>query len=94
MKCVRLDIIFLMYCAECGSEVKEGLRFCNRCGASQVNEKTAPPRFLPPRKTKTPVGTAPGSDLPDSLHKTDADELEQPTQRLPMKEPATRKLDN
>ena len=35
-----------MYCAECGSELNEGLRFCKRCGASQVKEKTAPPRLF------------------------------------------------
>jgi predicted nucleic acid-binding Zn ribbon protein len=34
-----------MYCSSCGSEVQEGLRYCNRCGASLAAE-TAPPRLL------------------------------------------------
>lgn len=35
-----------MYCPKCGSEVSEGLRFCNRCGASLATERQAPPRLL------------------------------------------------
>ena len=35
-----------MFCSACGSEVAEGLRFCNRCGASLGVETGAPPRLL------------------------------------------------
>jgi hypothetical protein len=37
-----------MYCQACGSEVQEGLRFCNRCGAnlSGETENVAPPRLF------------------------------------------------
>jgi hypothetical protein len=36
-----------MFCSACGSEVSEGLRFCNRCGASLVSETPeSPPRLL------------------------------------------------
>src|ERR1044071_5389009 len=35
-----------MFCHECGSEVSEGLRFCNRCGASLAADRQAPPRLL------------------------------------------------
>ena len=35
-----------MYCSACGSEVAEGLRFCNRCGANLGTERKAPPRIL------------------------------------------------
>ena len=35
-----------MFCSACGSEVAEGLRFCNRCGASLAAETQAPPRLL------------------------------------------------
>ena len=35
-----------MFCSACGSEVSEGLRFCNRCGANLSTERQAPPRLL------------------------------------------------
>jgi hypothetical protein len=35
-----------MYCSACGSEVQEGLRYCNRCGANLAAETAAAP---PPR---------------------------------------------
>jgi len=36
-----------MYCASCGSEVQEGLRYCNRCGANLAAESSsAPPRMF------------------------------------------------
>ena len=35
-----------MFCSACGSEIADGLRFCNRCGASLTTEKQAPPRLL------------------------------------------------
>ena len=35
-----------MFCWACGSEVSEGLRFCNRCGASLAAERQATPRHL------------------------------------------------
>ncbi|MDQ3798643.1 MAG: hypothetical protein M3384_04275 [Acidobacteriota bacterium] len=39
-----------MYCSACGSEVQEGLRYCNRCGANlaaAADEATgAPPRLF------------------------------------------------
>ena len=35
-----------MFCSACGSEVAEGLRFCNRCGASLGGKPQAPPRLL------------------------------------------------
>jgi hypothetical protein len=38
-----------MYCSACGSEVQEGLRYCNRCGASLAADETAdapPPRLF------------------------------------------------
>ena len=35
-----------MFCPSCGSEVAEGLRFCNRCGASLGGAAEAPPRLL------------------------------------------------
>jgi hypothetical protein len=35
-----------MFCSACGSEVAEGLRFCNRCGASLVAKRQSPPWLL------------------------------------------------
>lgn len=35
-----------MYCSTCGSEVQEGLRYCNRCGANLAAESVAPPRLF------------------------------------------------
>jgi hypothetical protein len=35
-----------MYCSACGSEVQEGLRYCNRCGANLAAESNAPPRLF------------------------------------------------
>jgi len=35
-----------MFCPACGAETKEGLRYCNRCGANLVAERTAPPRLF------------------------------------------------
>lgn len=35
-----------MFCPKCGSQVSEGLRFCNRCGASLATERSAPPKLL------------------------------------------------
>jgi predicted nucleic acid-binding Zn ribbon protein len=35
-----------MYCSTCGSEVQEGLRYCNRCGANLAAETGAPPRLF------------------------------------------------
>lgn len=36
-----------MYCSACGSEVQEGLRYCNRCGANLAAESSdAPPRLF------------------------------------------------
>jgi|SRR5215213_7389300 len=36
-----------MYCPACGSEVQEGLRYCNRCGANLAAENAAaPPRLF------------------------------------------------
>lgn len=35
-----------MFCPACGAETKEGLRYCNRCGASLITERTAPPRLF------------------------------------------------
>jgi hypothetical protein len=37
-----------MYCSACGSEVQEGLRYCNRCGASlaAATAAAAPPRLF------------------------------------------------
>jgi predicted nucleic acid-binding Zn ribbon protein len=35
-----------MFCPACGAETKEGLRYCNRCGASLIAERTAPPRLF------------------------------------------------
>jgi hypothetical protein len=36
-----------MFCQACGSEVQEGLRFCNRCGANLAGEtQSAPPRLF------------------------------------------------
>jgi hypothetical protein len=35
-----------MYCSACGSEVQEGLRYCNRCGANLAAESVAPPRLF------------------------------------------------
>lgn len=35
-----------MYCSSCGSEVQEGLRYCNRCGANLVAETGATPRLF------------------------------------------------
>jgi hypothetical protein len=35
-----------MFCSACGSEVAEGLRFCNRCGASLGAGREAPPKLL------------------------------------------------
>ena len=35
-----------MFCSACGSEVAEGLRFCNRCGAGLGVATEAPPRLL------------------------------------------------
>lgn len=36
-----------MYCSTCGSEVQEGLRYCNRCGANLgATETVAPPRLF------------------------------------------------
>ena len=34
-----------MYCPVCGSEVGEGLRYCNRCGGNLTVETSAPPRL-------------------------------------------------
>lgn len=35
-----------MYCSACGSEVQEGLRYCNRCGAHLAAESGAPPKLF------------------------------------------------
>ena len=35
-----------MYCSACGSEVQEGLRYCNRCGANLAAETGAPPKLF------------------------------------------------
>jgi|SRR5688572_987040 len=35
-----------MFCSACGSEVAEGLRFCNRCGASLGAKRQAQPWLL------------------------------------------------
>ena len=36
-----------MYCSSCGAEIREGLRFCNHCGANIAPVgKAAPPRLL------------------------------------------------
>ena len=35
-----------MYCKSCGSEVQEGLRYCNRCGANLAAETEAPPKLF------------------------------------------------
>ena len=35
-----------MFCSACGSEVAEGLRFCNRCGSSLGGKRQGPPRLL------------------------------------------------
>ena len=35
-----------MFCWACGSEISEGLRFCNRCGASLTAERQARPWHL------------------------------------------------
>ncbi|HEX8369810.1 MAG TPA: hypothetical protein VF604_14785 [Pyrinomonadaceae bacterium] len=37
-----------MYCSACGSEVQEGLRYCNRCGANlaPAAEASAPPKLF------------------------------------------------
>ena len=35
-----------MYCQACGSEVRNGLKYCNRCGANQFAEKVAPPHLF------------------------------------------------
>lgn len=34
-----------MFCKSCGSEVQEGLRYCNRCGANLVAETATPKLF-------------------------------------------------
>jgi hypothetical protein len=35
-----------MFCPSCGAEMREGLRYCNRCGANLAPEKAAPPRLF------------------------------------------------
>ena len=35
-----------MYCSTCGSEVQDGLRFCNRCGANLIPETGSAPRLF------------------------------------------------
>jgi predicted nucleic acid-binding Zn ribbon protein len=35
-----------MFCPSCGAETREGLRYCNRCGANLTTEKVAPPRLF------------------------------------------------
>lgn len=35
-----------MFCPSCGLEVREGLRFCNHCGAQIVADRVAPPQIL------------------------------------------------
>jgi len=35
-----------MYCSACGSEVQEGLRYCNRCGANLAAETSVPPKLF------------------------------------------------
>lgn len=35
-----------MFCPSCGLEVREGLRFCNHCGAQIAADKTAPPNIV------------------------------------------------
>ena len=35
-----------MFCQSCGAEVREGLRYCNRCGANLIEAKTAPPHLF------------------------------------------------
>ena len=35
-----------MFCQSCGAEVKEGLRYCNRCGTGLIAEKSVPPRLV------------------------------------------------
>ena len=32
-----------MFCPSCGAQTREGLRYCNRCGANLIEAKTAPP---------------------------------------------------
>jgi len=34
-----------MYCPACGSEVSEGLRYCNHCGENLIAETSRPPRL-------------------------------------------------
>lgn len=35
-----------MFCPSCGAETKEGLRYCNRCGANLLTEKAPPPKLI------------------------------------------------
>lgn len=35
-----------MFCPACGAEMKDGLRYCNRCGANLIAERSAPPRLF------------------------------------------------
>ena len=32
-----------MFCSSCGAQTREGLRYCNRCGANLIEAKAAPP---------------------------------------------------
>jgi predicted nucleic acid-binding Zn ribbon protein len=34
-----------MYCPACGSQVSEGLRYCNHCGENLIAETSRPPRL-------------------------------------------------
>jgi hypothetical protein len=43
-----------MYCKKCGTEIKDGERFCSKCGAPANEEAVAPAKKAEPVKKETP----------------------------------------